>query len=131
MCAILHSIHEIFPPPDPSNPSYNEPITLRKLLNGNGLWQTSKEILGWLFDGITHCILIPPVKVTSLLHCICTTINCCSVKVEAPRMTKKPRFIVLSLQATVVTRRPTLTLQSHIYPPSNQSGQTSVVLPPM
>jgi len=66
--AILHGIHKIFPPPDTTNPTYDEPIALKKLMNGDGLWATSKEILGWIFDGINRCILLPPPKVTKLLR---------------------------------------------------------------
>jgi len=46
----------------------DKPIAFKKLNNGNGLWATQKEILGWVFDGITRCISLPTHKVKSLLH---------------------------------------------------------------
>jgi len=71
--AILHGIHKIFPPARPDHPNEDEPIALKKLHNGDGLWATSKEILGWIFDGINRCILLPPTKVTNLLRDIRNT----------------------------------------------------------
>jgi hypothetical protein len=35
---------------------------MKKLLQGDGLWDMSKEILGWLFDGATRCIELPANK---------------------------------------------------------------------
>jgi len=44
----------------------NEPIALKKLAQGDGLWATQKEILGWLFDGLARTITLPKEKITSL-----------------------------------------------------------------
>jgi len=55
--AILHGIHTIFPP-DHANPA-NDSISIKKLKQGDGMWDTRKEILGWLFDGVTHCMQLP------------------------------------------------------------------------
>jgi len=52
MHAILHAIHKIFPPAMVTHLPHDEPITLKKLNNGDGLWDTQKEILGWVFDVI-------------------------------------------------------------------------------
>ena len=35
---------------------------MKKLLQGDGLWDLRKEILGWLFDGATRCIELPADK---------------------------------------------------------------------
>jgi len=35
------------------------PILIKKLQQGDGQWDTQKEILGWLFDGITKCMKLP------------------------------------------------------------------------
>jgi len=40
---------------------------MKKLQQGNGKWTTSKEILGWLFDGINRCISLPSEKATKIL----------------------------------------------------------------
>jgi len=67
--AMLHGIHKIFPPPKEKNiMDDDEPIALKKLQQGDSLWSTSKEILGWMFDGLTHCIALPATKVEKLRH---------------------------------------------------------------
>jgi len=68
MHAILHAIHKIFPLAMVTQLPHDEPIALKKLSNGNGLWATTKEILGWVFDVITQCISLPAPKVDALLH---------------------------------------------------------------
>jgi len=64
--ALLHAIHSIFPPASITKVPHDEPVALKKLNNGDGMWATSKEILGWVFDGINRCISLPPEKVDSL-----------------------------------------------------------------
>ena len=34
-------------------------MSIKKLLEGEGIWETRMEILGWVFDGITRCIKLP------------------------------------------------------------------------
>jgi len=60
--AVLHGIHTIFPPPGPHDAPDDEPIAIKKLKQGDGLWDTKKEILGWLFDGITRTMQLPAGK---------------------------------------------------------------------
>ena len=64
--AILHGIHSIFPPPTVTGGTEEDPIALKKLRQGDGLWDTRKEILGWIFDGINHCIALPNDKHTHI-----------------------------------------------------------------
>ena len=64
--AILHAIHRIFPPANITKNHNDEPISLKKLAQGDGLWSSNKEILGWLFDGLTRTISLPEEKITSL-----------------------------------------------------------------
>ena len=64
--AILHGIHMVFPPPGKGDDPVNEPISLKKLKQGDGCWDTQKEILGWLFDGLTKCMQLPPAKVKKI-----------------------------------------------------------------
>ena len=60
--AILHSIHSIFPPPTITGGNKEDPIALKKLQQGDGIWDTCKEILGWIFDGLQCCIELPQDK---------------------------------------------------------------------
>jgi len=64
--AILKGIHTVFPPLGLSDDPTDEPISLKKLKSGDGLWSTQKEILGWLFNGITRCMQLPDDKVTKI-----------------------------------------------------------------
>jgi len=50
--AVLHAIHSVFPPAAITKHPNDEPIALKKLATGNGIWATHKEILCWLFDGL-------------------------------------------------------------------------------
>jgi hypothetical protein len=65
--ALLHAIHSIFPPaPDPVTNPDDEPISLKKLQEGEGIWAFRKEILGWIFDGINRTIELPPNKLQKI-----------------------------------------------------------------
>ena len=47
---------------------------LKKLCQGDGLWDMHKEILGWIFNGINQCITLPTNKHDSIqaeLHTLC------------------------------------------------------------
>jgi len=67
-CAILHGIHSIFPA-GTNNPQ-NDSISVKKLKQGDRMWDTQKELLGWLFDGITQCIILPENKATAICKLI-------------------------------------------------------------
>ena len=65
--AILNAIDTVFPGPDiTGQAAEDDPILLKKILQGEGVWHTRKEILGWLFDGVTRCVELPPDKVKKL-----------------------------------------------------------------
>ena len=64
---ILHAIHDVFPPPEETGHSGGDPISLKKLLAGEGVWAVQKEILGWMFDGISFCISLPAKKITDMI----------------------------------------------------------------
>ena len=49
--AVLHAIYNTFPPPELTGSRMGPPISQTKL-QAEGVWQTRKEILGWIFDGI-------------------------------------------------------------------------------
>ena len=44
--ALLHAIHEVFLPPDVTGHKVGDSISLKKLMQGEGVWGTRKEILG-------------------------------------------------------------------------------------
>ena len=60
---VLHAIHSVFPPPNIAGHNGDDPISVKKLTEGEGLWEYRKIILGWIFDGIARSIILPDTKV--------------------------------------------------------------------
>ena len=57
---LLHAAEKKFQPPDTLDPeNRRDPISTRKLLKGNGAWETNKLIIVWLVDAITGIIQLP------------------------------------------------------------------------
>ena len=63
--ALLHAIHDVFPPPHLTGSSMEDPISHKKLLL-DGIWSTTKEILGWHFNGHNRTISITDDKASKL-----------------------------------------------------------------
>ena len=57
---LLHAIDAVLAQPALDEPHRNEAISLKKLLQGDGSWNTRKIILGWIVDTIRHTIELPP-----------------------------------------------------------------------
>ena len=68
--AMLHAIHSVFPPRHLTGHGGEDPISQQKLEKGDGLWQTRKEILGWILDGINKTITLPQDKVANIMKLI-------------------------------------------------------------
>jgi hypothetical protein len=66
--AVLEAILSVFPSPLLTDHDGDEPISIKKLLEGDGAWSAQKEILGWIFDGVKRCIQLPKKKVKNLLQ---------------------------------------------------------------
>ncbi|KAL7526943.1 hypothetical protein ACHAWF_001977 [Thalassiosira exigua] len=65
--AILHAIHSVFPPPDITGHAGEDPISVKKMLEDEGLWAVRKDILGWMMDGATRCIKLAEAKQKAIL----------------------------------------------------------------
>jgi hypothetical protein len=63
---ILDGITKVFPPPELSGSKMSHPVSEKKLIE-DGIWNTRKEILGWLFDGMARTIELPQRKCEELL----------------------------------------------------------------
>jgi hypothetical protein len=66
--AAIHGIHVLFPPPLVSNHSDGkEPISWKKLAQGKGNFDTMKEMIGFLFDGVKRTVHLPAKKVLAYI----------------------------------------------------------------
>jgi len=63
--ALLHAIHSVFPPPKWTKHTGADPIHPKKT-RLEGTWEFSKEILGWVVDGIHRHVSLPSKKVAQL-----------------------------------------------------------------
>jgi hypothetical protein len=65
--ALLHAIDSVIRPLDKyDNPSRREPVSLKKLRQGDFSWATIKTVLGWVVDTVALTIHLPPHRVTRL-----------------------------------------------------------------
>ncbi len=61
--AAIHGIHSLFPPTSVTNHvGGKEPISLKKLAQGDGDFETTKDMIGFRFDGIKRTIRLPAEK---------------------------------------------------------------------
>ena len=65
--AMLLGIHSVFPPPHITGHQGEDPISQKKLNQGEGLWETTKEILGWIVDGARYTIKLDDAKCTRMV----------------------------------------------------------------
>ena len=64
--ALLQAIHSVSPPPNITKHTGGDPVSLKKLLEGEGTWDARKEILGWVFNGARRCIELPTKKLDAI-----------------------------------------------------------------
>jgi hypothetical protein len=57
---LLRAIDQVLAQPTAKESHRNEAISLKKLLKGDGSWNTRKLILGWIVDTIRQTIELPP-----------------------------------------------------------------------
>ena len=61
--AAIHAIHALFPPTSITNhDGAKEPISPKKLAQGDGHFEMSKDMIGFRFDGIKRTICLPAEK---------------------------------------------------------------------
>jgi hypothetical protein len=50
-CTLLEAVNEVFCPLSPIDPlTRQDPVSVRKLFEGDGYWSTIKLVLGWILD---------------------------------------------------------------------------------
>jgi hypothetical protein len=61
--AAIHGIHAFFPPPALTHHvNGKEPISRKKLAQGDGNFDTRKDMIGFIFDGIKRTVRLPATK---------------------------------------------------------------------
>jgi hypothetical protein len=66
--ATLHAIHSVFQPPAMTGtPGAKDPISEKKLAQGDARWDTDKEILGYWLNGIHRTVQLPLSRADDLL----------------------------------------------------------------
>ena len=81
--ALLHGIHQLFPPTIATGHSGEDPISYKKLvLEGEGIWDVRKEILGWIFDGAARTMELPVKKVETVYDAITAALRHKHVEVK-------------------------------------------------
>ena len=70
--AVMKGIHDVFPPDDVEG---NDPISHKKLLQQEGMWALTKDILGFTFDGEKKTIWLEASKRDKLLTTLKTWIT--------------------------------------------------------
>ena len=64
---LLHAIDDVFRPLDgDDSPLRREPVSLKKLRQGDCTWSTVKLVLGWIIDTVAMTIHLPPHRVERL-----------------------------------------------------------------
>ena len=82
--ALLHAIHQIFPPTIATGHAGEDPISYKKLvLEGEGVWDVRKEILGWIFDGAARTMELPEKKVAKIYDAITQALRHKHMEVKA------------------------------------------------
>lgn len=57
---LLHAIDDVLRPLDPQDdPSRREPVSVKKLQQGDASWSTIKTVLGWIIDSVAMTITLP------------------------------------------------------------------------
>jgi hypothetical protein len=68
--AMLHGVHSCFPPPTVTKHMGGDPISEKKLHQGDGTWDTEKEILGWILNGKDYTVHLPVKKCETIRQLI-------------------------------------------------------------
>ena len=66
--AAVHGIHAVFPPTSVTHHTDGkEPISAKKLAAGDGNFDTKKEMIGFVFDGVKRTVHLPPAKAAAYI----------------------------------------------------------------
>jgi hypothetical protein len=63
---LMNTIDEVLRAPDPSRTEQKEPISVKKLRQGDAYWATKKVLLGWVIDTIDQTLCLAPHRLARL-----------------------------------------------------------------
>jgi hypothetical protein len=87
--AAIHGIEAVFPPPAiTKHKDGKEPISARKLMKGDGIFELIKDMIGFRFDGIKGTVHLPPEKAAAYIK-------------ETHRILRRKRVPLKTLQGVV------------------------------
>lgn len=93
--AMLHGIHSVFPPPEVTGHDGFDPVSEKKIGEGEGTWEHTKEILGWIMDGANFTVHLPPKKCEKILETIAVMIRKEGVTLAGGKGLLSPLYRVL------------------------------------
>ena len=80
---LFNNMDRVFHPNEATDTERKEPISLKKLGQGDGAWSTLKTVLGWNLDTVAHLLRLPPdrqAKVEAALKAIPRTAHTTSLR---------------------------------------------------
>ena len=81
--AAIHGIEAIFPPPAVTmHQDGKDPISWKKLLQGDGHFESKKDMIGFSFDGVKRTVHLPPAKASAYVKEIHRTLRRKSVPLK-------------------------------------------------
>jgi hypothetical protein len=87
---LMHAIDDVLRPLDSADPPYrSEPISVKKLRQGDARWSTLKKVLGWLIDSVAMTITLPPRRLTRLANLLA------SIPITQRRLSLKKWHVIL------------------------------------
>jgi hypothetical protein len=81
--ATLHAIQSVLPSPSVGSDA-KDPISENKLQKGDGRWDTQKEILGYMLDGITRTVQLPTDRADALVKEIRAVLQKTRIQLKFP-----------------------------------------------
>ena len=94
---LLHAITDMFSPSESTGSKMGPAISEQKLI-AEGTWESRKEILGWLLDGIARTISLPTVKIDKFIAELKTTQQQHLIRVnDLHKLQEKLQFTTIGL----------------------------------
>ncbi len=85
--AAIHGIHALFPPTFITNHvGGKEPISQKKMAQGDGNFETTKDMIGFRFDGIKRTVRLPAEKAVAYIKEVHTVLHCKTVPLKTLQM---------------------------------------------